>query len=56
MGEYWVDYPFDFCSTSFVCWNGEPSWLGWLAMGLLVYVALATVIALFELFLVIFSR
>lgn len=56
MGNYWAKYPFDFCSSSVVCWNGEPSWL---AMGLLVIVALAAaaaIIVLYELFLVIFSR
>jgi hypothetical protein len=53
MGNYWAKYPLDFCSSSVVCWNGEPSWL---AMGLLVIVAAAAIIVLYELFLVIFSR
>jgi hypothetical protein len=45
MDEYWDKFIFEFCKVEFVCWQGEPNWLGWIVLACVVlfilYVALA---------------
>ena len=35
MGEYWDRFIFGFCKVEFVCWQGEPNWLGWMVIALI---------------------
>ncbi len=39
--DSWNDFIFTFCKVEFLCWHGEPNWLGWVAMvyGVLLIVA-----------------
>jgi drug/metabolite transporter (DMT)-like permease len=32
---FWDSFLNGFCKVSFVCWNGNPNWLGWILVGLL---------------------
>jgi hypothetical protein len=43
MAALWEKFLFEFCKVGVVCWNGEPNWLGWLALafGALVLVIFA---------------
>ena len=40
---WWDKFIFGFCKVEFLCWNGEPNWLGCLVLsffvGLVVYSA-----------------
>lgn len=32
MAELWNSVIFNFCKVDFLCWNGEPNWLGWIVL------------------------
>jgi hypothetical protein len=40
MGEYWDRFIFGFCKVEFLCWQGEPNWLGFMVLALAVPVTL----------------
>lgn len=30
----WDEFIFSFCKVEFLCWGGEPNWLGWIVLGM----------------------
>jgi len=32
MGETWHNFVVGFCKVKFLCWHGEPNWLGWIVI------------------------
>jgi len=34
MSELYGKFVFGFCKVGFVCWNGDPNWLGWISIGI----------------------
>lgn len=43
---FWDSFLGGFCKVSFVCWHGEPNWLGWILIGLLGFVLVGICFAL----------
>ena len=46
MAELWDKFLFQFCKVGFVCWNGEPNWLGWVALGFAVLMILGIILGI----------
>ncbi len=45
--EGWDKIVFEFCKVDFLCWHGEPNWLGWILIGigaLILFVILLNVV------------
>lgn len=38
MGEFWKSFLIGFCKVEAVCFEGNPNWLGWILIGILVIV------------------
>jgi len=34
MEQPWDKFIFQFCKVDFLCWHGEPNWLGWILIGI----------------------
>lgn len=32
MTDFWNGLIFRFCKVEFLCWNGDPNWLGWIVL------------------------
>ena len=45
MKEYWDQFIVGFCKVDFVCWQGEPNWLGWILISILGLILLGIVTA-----------
>lgn len=45
MNEIWRDFIFSFCKVGFVCWNGDPNWLGWILIALGAFFLFVSVLA-----------
>ena len=46
--EGWDKIIFEFCKVNFLCWHGEPNWLGWILIGigaLILFVIILNVVA-----------
>jgi hypothetical protein len=56
MGELWNKFIFHFCKVDFVCWNGEPNWLGWILIGIGVVVSLGVLSIVLLYLIVIIDR
>ncbi len=39
MSELWNKFIFGFCKVEFLCWNGDPNWLGWIFIAILAILA-----------------
>jgi len=47
MPELWEKFIFEFCKVGFLCWQGEPNWLGWILIGIssvVIFVVIAGII------------
>jgi hypothetical protein len=44
VGGFWDNFISGFCKVEFLCWEGEPNWLGWIVLVFLAFWILAIVI------------
>ena len=47
---FWDSFVSGFCKVSFVCWNDDPNWLGWILIGLLGLFLAAVCFAIWKTF------
>ncbi len=40
MDEIWDKFVFGFCKVEFLCWNGDPNWLGWIVIAIGAFILL----------------
>lgn len=33
LDKYWNEFINGYCKVDFLCYNGEPNWLGWIPIG-----------------------
>ncbi len=44
--EGWDKIVFEFCKVEFLCWNGDPNWLGWSVIAIGAFILLTMLVAL----------
>ena len=49
MGELWDKFLFGFCKVGFLCWNGDPNWLGWILIGVAALFTIGLILAILSL-------
>lgn len=42
--EYWNFLITGYCKVEFLCYNGEPNWLGWIPLGFLILMFIVLVV------------
>ena len=40
MTSFWQSFLVEFCKVQAVCWQGDPNWLGWIAIAVGALVAI----------------
>jgi hypothetical protein len=48
MAEYWDAFIVGFCKVDFLCYDGEPNWLGWGVVGFGTLIVLAILGVIFS--------
>ena len=48
MKDLWHSFLYGFCKVDFLCWQGDPNWLGWAAIGVGTWIALVIVIVVLQ--------
>ena len=46
MKGYWDQFIVGFCKVDFVCWQGEPNWIGWIFIGIFTLILLIIALAI----------
>ncbi len=47
MAGYWNEFLFRFCKVGFLCWQGEPNWLGLIVLGFAGLIVLYILLLIF---------
>ena len=53
LAELWGNFIAGFCKVQFLCYGGEPNWLGWIVIAFAVFLTLVFSLALLA---AVFSR
>ncbi len=48
VSELWAKFIYGFCKVEFLCYAGEPNWLGWAVMVVGVYYVLRTLSSMWQ--------
>jgi len=43
---FWDKFIYGFCKVEFLCWQGDPNWLGWAVIGMAVFILIMLVFAM----------
>ena len=49
LDEYWIKFINGYCKVDFLCYNGEPNWLGWIP---LIFLGIFLIFVIFLLILI----